>query len=192
MENTDLNALRDRAYKIACDHGFHDKELSDDHFLMLVITELSEVVEADRKNRHADVYSFVSAMDIIIDSFLSESNLRNNAFKVSFQEKIKDSVEDELADTVIRLLDLAGLREIDLDPLELPIQKSCTSDVMTIFCFDAISFIYMKNAKLKDKICVLISFLFEKAQNDGIDLFWHIEQKMRYNELRPNMHGKKY
>ena len=26
-----LNILRDRAYKIACEHGFHDKELSNEH-----------------------------------------------------------------------------------------------------------------------------------------------------------------
>lgn len=26
----------------------------------------------------------------------------------------------------------------------------------------------------------------------GIDLLWHIEQKMKYNELREKMHGKKY
>lgn len=25
-----------------------------------------------------------------------------------------------------------------------------------------------------------------------IDLLWHINQKMRYNELRPMMHEKKY
>ena len=46
-----LNELRDKAYRIACDHGFHDKELSNEHCLMLVITELSEAVEADRKGR---------------------------------------------------------------------------------------------------------------------------------------------
>lgn len=27
MENINLNELRDRAYKTACEHGFHDKRL---------------------------------------------------------------------------------------------------------------------------------------------------------------------
>ena len=27
---TDLNKLRDRAYKIACEHGFHDEQKSDE------------------------------------------------------------------------------------------------------------------------------------------------------------------
>ena len=54
----DLNELRDRAYKTACEHGFHEEELSDMHLLMLVITELSEAVEADRKGILGDIKSY--------------------------------------------------------------------------------------------------------------------------------------
>ena len=41
-----LNELRDKAYKIACEHGFHDKKYSNEHWLMLVITEISESIVA--------------------------------------------------------------------------------------------------------------------------------------------------
>lgn len=50
-----LNELRDRAYKTACEHGFHDEELSNEHCLCLVLSELMEAVEADRKGRFAKV-----------------------------------------------------------------------------------------------------------------------------------------
>lgn len=50
-----LNELRDKAYKTACEHGVHDQELSNNHFLCLVISELMEAVEADRKGRRANV-----------------------------------------------------------------------------------------------------------------------------------------
>lgn len=53
-----LNELRDRAYKTACNHGFHDEELSNEHCLCLVISELMEAVEADRNNKYADRKSF--------------------------------------------------------------------------------------------------------------------------------------
>ena len=46
MSNINLNELRDRSYKTACDHGFHDKRLSEEHCLCLVISELMEAVEA--------------------------------------------------------------------------------------------------------------------------------------------------
>lgn len=49
MSKIDFNALRDRAYKCACAHGFHNTELINEHFLCLVISELMEAVEADRK-----------------------------------------------------------------------------------------------------------------------------------------------
>jgi hypothetical protein len=38
-----------------------------------------------------------------------------------------------------------------------------------------------------------VSFMFDWAQDLGIDLWQHIEWKMKYNELRPYKHGgKKY
>ena len=46
-----LNELRDKAYKNACEHGFHDQELSNEHCLCLIISELMEAVEADRKGK---------------------------------------------------------------------------------------------------------------------------------------------
>lgn len=48
MSTINLNELRDRAYKIARDHGFHDADWSNEHLLCLVISELMEAVEADR------------------------------------------------------------------------------------------------------------------------------------------------
>ena len=45
----DLNKLRDHAYKTACEHGFHDKEHSDKHWLMLVISEIGEAINAESR-----------------------------------------------------------------------------------------------------------------------------------------------
>lgn len=47
-----LNELRNRAYKTAREHGFHDEELSNEHLLCLVISELMEAIEADRKGKY--------------------------------------------------------------------------------------------------------------------------------------------
>ena len=58
MSNIDLTALRDRAYKTACEKGWHETELSNEHFLCLVISELMEAVEADRKGKRANVESY--------------------------------------------------------------------------------------------------------------------------------------
>ena len=50
-----LNELRDKAYRNAVTHGFHNKELSNEHCLCLVISELMEAVEADRKGKRSSL-----------------------------------------------------------------------------------------------------------------------------------------
>jgi hypothetical protein len=49
------NKLRDLAYQTAKDHGFHDGDEGVQHYLCLVIAELAEAVEADRKCQRARV-----------------------------------------------------------------------------------------------------------------------------------------
>ena len=55
MNKMKLNELRDKAYKIAYEHGFHNQEFSNEHYFCLVISELMEAVEADRKGKRANV-----------------------------------------------------------------------------------------------------------------------------------------
>lgn len=131
-----LNKLRDKAYQCAVGHRWHEENLSDEHFLCLVISELMEAVEADRKGSHADTEAFNKYYDCV-------------DFKENFERQIKGTVEEELADSCIRLLDLAGLRSVDLGEI-------------LVFC----------------------------VQKD-IDILWHIERKMKYNELRSYKHGGK-
>lgn len=66
MKNINLNELRDRTYKTACEHGFHDKDLSNEHCLCLVISELMEAVEADRKGRLGKIVNVVLKWDTIV------------------------------------------------------------------------------------------------------------------------------
>lgn len=76
--------------------GFWNKELNIGERLMLVTSELGEALEAHRKNRFADFSDFEDTPE-------------------SFAKHIKDTFEDELADTIIRLLDLCGGLEIDIE-----------------------------------------------------------------------------
>ena len=47
----DYNKLKVKAHSNAVKHGFWEKRLSNEHCLMLVITEIGELVEADRSNK---------------------------------------------------------------------------------------------------------------------------------------------
>lgn len=119
-----LNELRDKAYKCAVVHGWHEDNLSDEHSLCLVISELMEAVEADRKGRHADTKKFNQKMDYYIHEMKLYGENYDKAYRDTFEYYLKDSVEDELSDACIRLLDLAGLRNINLSSVSFPISNS--------------------------------------------------------------------
>ena len=107
-----LNELRNQADRNAVVHGWHEENLSDEHFLCLVISELMEAVEADRKGKHAKVAMFKEWQG---NSVPLNEETRKRRFMEDFEAFIKGTVEEELADACIRLLDLAGLRGYDLD-----------------------------------------------------------------------------
>lgn len=184
MENINLNELRDRAYKTACEYGFHDKELSNEHLLCLVISELMEAVEADRKGKRADRESFKS-------SYEDEEPHDDVNFKYCFEKYIKDTISDELSDAVIRLLDLAGLRNFNLNRFS-PVDVVSREKTFTENIYAIVKEIMDRKYSLEEQVNYVITQVFALADILGVDLLWHINQKMRYNELRPMLNGKRY
>lgn len=197
MDNINLNALRDRAYKTACEHGFHDKELSNEHLLCLIISELMEAVEADRKGKLGKNCKRRFEMEYNRYPALVEEEKR---FKCSFEKNVKDTLPDELSDAVIRLLDLAGFRGISLESASNDINSEYMDDIACMYSklsfTEAIYSIFTKPIVdyqyLSTIVNEMIFSIFALAKHLGIDLLWHIEQKQRYNELRPKLNGKRY
>ena len=97
-----LNELRDKAFSNAKNKGFHNDKPVFAKEIMLIVTELSEAVEASRKGMKADLKNFYLGLD-------------DNNFEQNFNTFIKDSVEDEIADAFIRLFDLCGIYNINID-----------------------------------------------------------------------------
>lgn len=85
--------------------GFWDEPRETGTLLMLVTSELAEALEADRAGAYADIVAFHEA--------ISEEELP--CFKTAFENNIKDTFEDEIADAMIRLFDIAGARGMDLE-----------------------------------------------------------------------------
>lgn len=121
-----ISTLAKAIHRRNVEKGFCDQSLSVGEFLMLVVSELSEALEADRGSKYAKV------SDQDKQNFIS---LNTSEFQTEFDAKIKDTFEDEIADAVIRLLGM--------------------------------------------------------SERLAIDIEWHVLQKMRYNENRPNKHGGK-
>ena len=190
MNTEELNALKERAYKIAVEHGFHEEEKPDAYWLGLVMSEMGEAINADQNGLHADTKGFEE--DLAKIPFV-------NGFKDirdSFEAHIKDSLEDELADIVIRLLDFAGLKRYELN----------IDSICHVFSYNVLA--GFEDRKLPGTLVILIGLLidaeyigtiicvlsdcFEKMTGSYFHLWWFVKQKMRYNELRPRLNGKRY
>lgn len=103
---TNLNEIAKRIHEDNVKKGFRDGLCQKGTELMLVVSELSEALEADRKDRYADIEAFERALG---------PDVSDGRFMKAFEQNIKDSWEDEIADAMIRLFHLAGRHNIDLD-----------------------------------------------------------------------------
>ena len=162
-----------------------------------------EAVEADRRGKRANVDWFEKKISTSrICQGLDLDISKERGYEVAYNETIKGSIEEELADAVIHLLDLAGLRGISLEPAMKDINSdviddsadSCVSETFTetIYAISTLPVRYDGLFDFPTTVNDMIVSIFGLAKHLEIDLFWHIEQKMRYNELREKMHGKKY
>lgn len=180
------NELRDRAYKTSVAHGWYKENLSDEHYLMLVITEVSEAVQADRKGKLADIEGFNRYMD-------NPKDVKDVFYKYAYQSCISGSIQDELADIVIRLLSLAGARNIDISTMNKELNRGSFEKIepFTEFMYYACRYLVNED-KLLIKINFAIAYVESWCKQHDIDLSFFIEHKMRYNEQREYKHGVSY
>lgn len=98
------NDLSKEIHQGNVERGFYDTKRPLSEVLVLIHAEISEAVEADRKEKFTKTVNWKELME-----------LPDEEFKAQFQDKVKDTYEDEIADTMIRLLDLIGWQNLDID-----------------------------------------------------------------------------
>lgn len=79
--------------------------------LMLIVSELAEAMEADR-NQHYAYRSLDSQLQLLT---LADKDELKDQDRIVFEQTVKNTFEDELADAVIRIFDLAEYMKIDLE-----------------------------------------------------------------------------
>lgn len=213
-------SLRGKTHKVAClvANAFLIKESDSDYVNHIDGDKTNdnvanlEYVSPSSNSKHASItglhtykgkLSYEQKVEI---AFLYKRGLayttihKNNDYGVSKSaiqricneyEKYTDSVEFELADAAIRLLDLAGAHNLNLNSFCLQYvvtpQKTFTENIYAIVK-DLVNYKYSQEEQINYALCQ-IRRLSEILK---INLKWHIEQKMLYNENREVKHGKKY
>lgn len=213
-------SLRGKTHKVAClvANAFLIKELDSDYVNHIDGDKTNdnvsnlEYVSPSSNSKHASItglhiykgkLSYEQKVEI---AFLHKRGLayttihKNNDYGVSKSaiqricneyEKYTESVEFELADAAIRLLDLAGANNLNLNRFCLQHvvtpKKSFTENIYAIVK-DMVNYKYSQ----EEQINYALHQIRRLSEILKINLLWHIEQKMIYNESREKMHGKSY
>jgi NTP pyrophosphatase (non-canonical NTP hydrolase) len=130
MKTKTLNQLCDEIHSKAVKHGFYDDEVNafakacnldiDAETLkhaffaqkiVLIHSKLSEALEADRAKKKANMVSLNNA----VFELQEENSYGDTEFATLFQTYIKDTVEDELADAIIRILSLCEYLDVNIE-----------------------------------------------------------------------------
>ena len=192
----ELNDLAKQIHQNAKDKGFWDNPRNTGELFMLIISEASEALEAHRKGRKADLKKF---------ALPNNGNVTDEQwFKISFENCVKDTTADEIADVVIRILDYCASQEIEIKPALLSTTLiSLDSDNFGAALFQicgeiqrageyALTNDIWEIEKSKDNIHSTLTLIIQLCDREQIDLLKHIELKMKYNATRERMHGKAY
>ena len=101
-----INELAKQVHENAKAHGFFDKEKNIGEMLCLIHSEVSEALEADRKGKYL-------SQDVSVSHIYY--NDEDDEFQYDYANAVKGSFEEELADIIIRVMDLAAFKNIDLE-----------------------------------------------------------------------------
>lgn len=164
----DINSLIDRAHKNALAHGFYEDDFNLARSIMLIVSEIGEAMDSDRRGRIGEV----SEAERYIDNETSDEY---------FEAVIKNTFWDEIADIFIRIFDLMGHDNIPFVQGDMVKSTGLYND-LRLLTLAISSGCVTKALHRLQALCT--------AQDIDIEPF--ILAKMKYNENRPYKHGKIY
>lgn len=99
-----INQLAQEIHNNAKNKGFFEKEKNIGEMLCLIHSEVSEALEADRKEKYCTESIGYATL-----------NYGNDDFVIAYKDHVKGTFEEEIADIIIRVLDLAAFKKIDIE-----------------------------------------------------------------------------
>lgn len=155
---------------------------SKGEMVMLIVSELSECLEAHR----------VEKRTAIVDAaWMERSWDHSHLYQEHFPGKIKNTVEDEMADVVIRVLDYCAGWQLPI------VQREYRKESTGNFGHDLLRINwYILNAFHEDTTGKDWGYVLASIEAFctwyKIDIESHIKWKMVYNSRRPYKHNKNY
>lgn len=182
--------------EINTEKGFwKDKDSRNkDEMVMLIVSELGECLEAHRKN-----ISFPLTVRGQIESKEKATAMLNRpmiGWNDLFIRICKDTLEDEMADVIIRSLDYVAGWKIDMkrNPVSWVPSKNFREGLYSLLkaltraheCEGESDFFRDSSWSNFIQRCIIF------CDVHSIDILTHVKWKLDYNKTRPHLHGKTY
>lgn len=206
LKDFKYHELSKKAHDTAVANGFWEGKPNISQLLMLVITELAEAVEAHRNSNFCTLTEEAKYPLTTIEGF---------------EEHIKDTFEDEIADTLIRFGDLSvgfGLSTVKRYPIVVENHELWASDWKGIDNIPQIILNLTKQitqiddnykswirsgkdeftsisgfaASLHESCVGFLNSVLQLCKDLNIDIQFFMDIKMTYNAQRELKHGKQY
>lgn len=175
MSNMNLSQLAQEIHAAAVEKGFWDVEDAENKHLAKMISELGEIVQADR-------------MGIL--------------YEIEREGAKPEGIVAELADFVMMTLDLLVQLGADFDAvaevcanynaLKTIAEHTETHMLAMVMAAKLIAFVADADNTMGSNLAFTIHIAAAWAETHGYDLWDIIRQKMEYNKTRPMLHGRLY
>ena len=168
--------------------GWSDTSKSDEHYLMLTIGEIGEAMQSHRRGM-VDFRRKVGKE--FIHEYIDDKELPDALFIEAFEFYIKDSVADEMADALLRVLDHIKMRGLDylLDLEESPLTNRKYTGVFSEVGY-SFSSLVTQETDIATRLWKAMWFIIKWSESLDLDIELSCMRKMRYNRLRSDWKNK--
>lgn len=206
MKPPNINALAKRIFQVNDKNGWHEEKKTMLQYTLLIQSEMFECFEAWRVDKRVssnidDELNQLATIDVwnALPVVLA-------VFQNRFHRYVKGTIEEELADTAIRIIELFAVKDLNGDDFE---DLSCQD--LLLDSLERVSFEYLlgffvessvemsmyddvidlSKKDLTTDLFLLLNIVTIIARKFNCDLWKHIEIKLRYNATRGYKHGNK-
>lgn len=184
------------------DRGFWEKNKDIREELLYVISDVGDIAKALKKNKRADWKIYDQNLFVLEHSNRTEEYIKQSS-KLLFDIHIKNTFEDEIINTILRITDLFGGKNVDIVKANTWLENYIDFDLnyffhhvkprhdfdkesnVSHFLTEAIALCMTSDNEFDYGLSNILFYLGAIIEFYEIDAEKHIVKKIEYNRTRP-------